>query len=84
VVVSATMTPEVAATLEALRADGHRLVLVTTAAVVPPPVRGLLTHRLPEALFVSEAERQEGGASLAAPVTRPPEQFVAVAGGGDE
>jgi uncharacterized protein (DUF58 family) len=84
VVVSATMTPEVAATLEALRADGHRLVLVTTAAVVPPPVRGLLTHRLPEALFVSEAERQEGGASLAAPVTRPPEQFVAVAGGGDD
>ncbi|MGN6361410.1 MAG: DUF58 domain-containing protein [Thermomicrobiales bacterium] len=83
VVVSATMTPEVAATLEALRADGHRLVLVTTAAVVPPPVRGLLTHHLPDALFAREAERQEEGEWRAAPATRSPDPAGVATGGGD-
>lgn len=41
VVVTATMAPALAATLEALRAAGHRLVLVATEPLVPPPVRGL-------------------------------------------
>ncbi|MDP9373609.1 MAG: DUF58 domain-containing protein [Chloroflexota bacterium] len=48
VVVTAIMTPPLATTLEALRAAGHRLVLVATGggAIVPPPVRGLITHRV--------------------------------------
>ncbi len=46
VVVTATLPPALAVALEALRAAGHRLVLVATAPVVPPPVRGLIVHQL--------------------------------------
>lgn len=59
VIVTATMPPALAATLEALRGAGHRLVVVTTEGVVVPPVRGLIVHRLPEALFEREEARRE-------------------------
>ena len=57
VIVTAVMTPELAATLESLRAAGHRLVLVAIRPVVPPPIRGLIVHRLPDALLADEYRR---------------------------
>ena len=63
VVVTATMTPALAATLEALRAAGHRLVLVATAPLAPPPVRGLIVHRLADAPVAQGG----GGPAVAAP-----------------
>lgn len=47
VIVTVSMTPALAATMEALRGAGHRLVLVATAPFAPPPVRGLICHFLP-------------------------------------
>lgn len=69
VIITAAMPPALAATLEALRGGGQRLVLVATEEVVAPPVRGLIIHRLPSALFVAEAARvdqEERGARAAA------------------
>lgn len=65
VIISAVMTPPLAATLEALRGQGHRLVLVTTEAVAPPPVRGLTVHRLPPAIFAAERREEARGAAAA-------------------
>ncbi len=53
VVITATMPPALAATLETLRAEGQRVVLVAVDAIVAPPVRGLTVHRLPEALIAT-------------------------------
>lgn len=68
VIITATMNPALAATLESLRGGGQRLVLVCTEAVVPPPIRGLIVHRLPDAFFTAEVERvrQEESAARAA------------------
>lgn len=69
VIITATMTPALAATLEALRGGGQRLVLVCTEGVAPPPVRGLIVHRLPASLFAAEAaraQREERSARAAA------------------
>jgi uncharacterized protein (DUF58 family) len=60
VIITSVMTPALAATLESLRGAGHRLVLVATEEVKPPPVRGLVTHRLPAALFRAEERRERG------------------------
>ncbi len=67
VIITATMTPALAATLETLRAAGHRPVLIATTAVAPPPVRGLVTHRLPSAIFAAEARRTARAARHTAP-----------------
>ena len=56
IVVTSAISPALAATLEALRGAGHRLVLVATAPLTPPPVRGLTTHHLPPA--IAERERR--------------------------
>lgn len=53
VIITATMTPALAATLESLRASGHRLVLIATDGFAVPPVRGLTVHRLPAALIAA-------------------------------
>jgi uncharacterized protein (DUF58 family) len=55
IIVTSAMSPALAATLEALRGAGHRLVLVAPAPLTPPPVRGLTTHVLPRA--VTDRER---------------------------
>lgn len=60
VIVTASMTPTLAATLEALRGAGHRLVLVATAPLVPPPVRNLITHHLPAAIIEREQRATHG------------------------
>jgi uncharacterized protein (DUF58 family) len=60
VIVTAGMPPALAATLEALRGAGHRLVLVATAPLVPPPVRGLITHHLPAEIIERERRATHG------------------------
>jgi uncharacterized protein (DUF58 family) len=60
VIVTASMTPALAATLEALRGAGHRLVLVATAPLVPPPVRGLIVHHLPGEYLERERRATRG------------------------
>jgi uncharacterized protein (DUF58 family) len=59
VIITATMPPALAAGLESLRRAGHRLVLVATAGVAAPPIRRLIVHRLPPALFEREARSEE-------------------------
>ena len=69
VIITMTMNPALAATLEALRGTGKRLVLIATEEVAVPPVRGLVVHRLPAALFTAEmarARQEERGARGAA------------------
>lgn len=60
VIITASMTPALAATLEALRGAGQRLVLVATAPLVPPPVRGLITHHLPSEYIERERRATRG------------------------
>lgn len=50
IIVTGSMTPVLAATLEALRGAGQRLVLVATAPLTPPPVRGLICHHVSPAI----------------------------------
>lgn len=59
VVIAATMPPALAATLETLRAEGQRVVLVAIDALVAPPIRGLTVHRLPEALIAALGAENE-------------------------
>ncbi|HEX5503284.1 MAG TPA: DUF58 domain-containing protein [Thermomicrobiales bacterium] len=58
VVISAVMTPPLAATLATLRDAGHRLVLVAVDEFVAPSLRGLTVHRLPDDLLLAERLRQ--------------------------
>jgi uncharacterized protein (DUF58 family) len=74
VLITVAMPPALAATLEALRGNGRRLVLVVPEGTAPPPVRGLVVHWLPAALFEAEALREQeprygGRAVPGAPVT---------------
>lgn len=57
VVVTAVMTPPLAAVLASLRATGQRPILVAVADFVAPAIRGLLIHRLPDDLLASERRR---------------------------
>lgn len=59
VVVTARMTPPLAATLEALSVAGRRLVLIAVDALTPPPVRHLTVHFLPEELLLAERQRAD-------------------------
>ncbi len=58
VVITALMTPPLAATLASLREAGHRPVLVAVDRLTPPPIRGLTVHHLPDELLVAERRRQ--------------------------
>ena len=51
VVVTAVMTPPLAATLASVREAGHRPVLIAVDELAPPPIRGLTVHRLPDAIL---------------------------------
>ena len=69
IIVTGSMTPALAANLEALRGAGHRLVLVATAPLAPPPVRGLITHHLPPSIAEPNApptrlSRREVGSAI--------------------
>ncbi len=59
VLITIAMPPALAATLEALRGNGQRLVLVMPEGTIAPPVRGLVVHRLPAALFEAESRREQ-------------------------
>lgn len=79
VLITIAMPPALAATLEALRGNGQRLVLVIPEGTAAPPVRGLVVHRLPVALFEAESRREEeprygGRAAPGAPVATTPMQ----------
>jgi uncharacterized protein (DUF58 family) len=58
VVITALMTPPLAATLASLREAGHRPVLVAVDRLTAPPIRGLTVHHLPDELLVAERRRQ--------------------------
>ena len=51
VVITALMTPPLAATLASLREAGHRPVLVAVDRLTAPPIRGLTVHHLPDAVL---------------------------------
>lgn len=59
VLITVALPPALAATLEALRGVGQRLVLVVPEGTVAPAVRGLIVHRLPPALFDEETRREQ-------------------------
>lgn len=59
VIITMALPPVLAATLEALRGVGQRLVLIVPEGIAVPPMRGLIVHRLPPILFVAETRREQ-------------------------
>ncbi len=58
VIITTNLTPGIAATIEALRAQGQRLVIVTTAEL-DFSLRGVTIHRLPTSLFAAVPETDQ-------------------------